>query len=440
MNEQPAPARRAPLRFLLAAVGTRGDVQPMLGLAQAIGDLGHTAVVAAPPEFREWVESHGLAFASIGINVRHFLDANPGMLGGSPRGALRAWLNFWEDLPLQASELKAACAGVDAVAWGGLALSAPSIGEHLKLPVLGVVYSTSLVPSRMHPPVAFPWQTLPSWVNRLLWLANRGFARFMMAPGLNGVRAALGLPAVSLYDHLFRQARYVIATDEHLFPTDPGWGDHFQRANYVFYDDPLPLDAELSAWLDAGEPPVFVDFGSMPLAHLERAAGAIRQALVASGHRCLVGGALAAAVGDELPAEWRVIGAAPHARLFPRLAAVLHHGGSGTVANALRAGVPQVVLPLILDQYQHAHRLHQAGITPAPVPLERIGAAQLTQALSEALALPPGPRQQAAARLRASDGRGEIARILERMVTAQAAPAARPAGPALTAVLHAPTT
>lgn len=440
MNEQPTPGRRAPLRFLLAAVGTRGDVQPMLALAQAIGELGHTAVVAAPPEFREWVESHGLAFASIGIDVRQFLDANPGMLGGSPRGALRSWLKFWESLPLQASELKAACAGVDAVAWGGLAMSAPSVAEHLKLPVLGVVYSTSLVPSRMHPPVAFPWQTLPSWVNGLLWLANRGFARFMLAPGLNGVRAGMGLPAVGLYDHLFRQARYVIATDEHLFPTDPAWGDRFQRANYVFYDDPLPLDAELSAWLDAGEPPVFVDFGSMPLAHLERAAGAIRQALVSSGHRGLVGGALAAALRDELPAEWRVIGAVPHARLFPRLAAVLHHGGSGTVANALRAGVPQVVLPLILDQYQHAHRLHQAGIAPAPVPLERITAAQLTKALGDALALPAGPRQQAAARLRASDGRGEIARILERMVTARPVPAGTAQRPTITAVLHAPTT
>jgi UDP:flavonoid glycosyltransferase YjiC (YdhE family) len=97
---------------------------------------------------------------------------------------------------------------------------------------------------------------------------------------------------------------------------------------------------------------------------------------------------------------------------------VVHHGGSGTTAQALRAGVPQVLLPLILDQFHHAHRLHLAGIAPRPVPMEKITAAELAGAIQAALELPAGPRQAAAARLRASDGREEIVQRIEAMVAA----------------------
>ena len=109
---------------------------------------------------------------------------------------------------------------------------------------------------------------------------------------------------------------------------------------------------------------------------------------------------------------------APHALLFPRTAVVVHHGGSGTTAQALRAGVPQVLLRLILDQFHHAHRLHLAGIAPRPVPMEKITAAELVAAIQAALQLPAGPREAAAARLRASDGRADIVRRVEALVAA----------------------
>ena len=109
---------------------------------------------------------------------------------------------------------------------------------------------------------------------------------------------------------------------------------------------------------------------------------------------------------------------APHALLFPRTAAVVHHGGSGTTASALRAGVPQVLLPLILDQFHHAHRLHLAGIAPRPVPMEKITAAELGDAINTAINMPAAPRLAAAERLRASDGRTEIVQRLEMLVAA----------------------
>ena len=94
---------------------------------------------------------------------------------------------------------------------------------------------------------------------------------------------------------------------------------------------------------------------------------------------------------------------------------MVRHGGSGTTVQALRAGVPQVLLPLILDQFHHAHRLYLAGIAPRPVAMEEITAAGLTGAIQAALELPPGPRQAAAARLQMNSGLEQIVRLIEAM-------------------------
>jgi len=186
------------------------------------------------------------------------------------------------------------------------------------------------------------------------------------------------------------------------------WQGRYPYANLIYFDDPAPLDPELDAWLADGEPPLFVGFGSMSGKGTDRVEGMIAEAVAASGRRCIVGAGWAGFGAGALPPGWRVPGDAPHALLFPRTAVVVHHGGSGTTAQALRAGVPQVLLPLILDQFHHAHRRYLAGSAPRPVPMEKITAAELSRAIQAALELPAGPRETAAARLRASDGRKEI--------------------------------
>jgi UDP:flavonoid glycosyltransferase YjiC (YdhE family) len=95
------------------------------------------------------------------------------------------------------------------------------------------------------------------------------------------------------------------------------------------------------------------------------------------------------------------------------MACVIHHGGSGTTASALRAGVPQVLLPLILDQYHHAQVLYEQGLTPRPVPMEKITAPQLGNAIRDALALPREKREAVARRLRASRGADAIVDRIE---------------------------
>ena len=407
------------LRVVLAPVGSRGDVQPMLALAQAFVVRGHVPLIAAPPNFETWVRSLGFDFAPLGVDMQVFLAEHSDAMTGNPvKMAQTMSRHFSEQIPLQAQQLTPVCRGADALLWGGLALAAPTVAEHLHLPVLGVLYTSCILPSSQHPPISIPWHGLPNWMNDLLWRANRLLTDSLGLDSLNTMRASFGLPPVDHLRRLFEDYPLVIAADEVLFPPDPLWQGRYPYANFIFFDDPTPLDPELDAWLADGEPPVFVGFGSMSGEGTDRVEGMIVEAVSATGHRCLVGAGWAGLGAGALPPGWRVVRDAPHALLFPRTAVVVHHGGSGTTASALRAGVPQVLLPLILDQFHHAHRLHLAGIAPHPVPMESITAAELADAIRTALELPASPRQAAAARLRASDGRREIVRRVEALVAA----------------------
>jgi 2-polyprenyl-3-methyl-5-hydroxy-6-metoxy-1,4-benzoquinol methylase len=234
---------------------------------------------------------------------------------------------------------------------------------------------------------------------------------------LNKMRKLLQLgPVPDIWNHLIGTQPPLLAVDELLMPPDHRWQGQYPYANFLYFDDPSTLDPELEAWLAEGAPPVFVGFGSMSGAGTARIGNLVIEAVKATGLRCVVGAGWAGLGEGVLPPGWRVVRDVPHALLFPRTAVVVHHGGSGTTAQALRAGVPQVILPLILDQFHHAHRMYVAGLAPRPFPMEKITAIQLTRAIEEALVLPRDTRQITAARLQSSKGSQQVAQRLEEII------------------------
>ncbi len=413
-----------PLRVVLATVGSRGDVQPMLALAQALRERGHVPVVAAPVNFENWVLSMGFAFAPLGADMQAYLAAHPEILSGNPlRNGSQSLAFFKTQVPLQAPQLLAACRGANAMLYAGLSVFfAPSVAQALQIPAMQVQFTTCLLPGDTYPPPAYPWHGLPRWLNRVLWRLHLRGGNWFMLPTLNAMRAALSpAQALPLLTDAWQNVLYsnplVIAADAQLLPPQAAWQDRCAYATFLFMDDPRALDADLQAWLVAGEPPIYIGFGSMSGAATIRLEALLKSALADMGRRVLIGAGWAGlAAQADLPAGWRLVDDAPHALLFARVAVVVHHGGSGTTAQALRAGVPQVVLPLILDQFHHAHRLHLCALTPPPVPLEKVTATQLRTLVDAALAMPPGPRRQFAQRLQQSNAARDIALRLEALV------------------------
>ena len=209
-----------------------------------------------------------------------------------------------------------------------------------------------------------------------------------------------------------------------VLPRPADWGDHVQVTGYWFLDgerDNWRPDTELQRFLDGGAAPVYVGFGSMSSDGEENLTGIVFSAL----RRCGLRGVLATGWGGltpaQLPPDMLMLDWVPHDWLFPRTAAVIHHGGAGTTATGLRHGVPQVVVPFFGDQHFWGNRVHELGVGPRPVPRRHITADRLAAAVRIA-ASEPAVRARAAevgTLIRTEDGVSTAVRELRRRLRAQ---------------------
>jgi UDP:flavonoid glycosyltransferase YjiC (YdhE family) len=206
----------------------------------------------------------------------------------------------------------------------------------------------------------------------------------------------------------------VVACDPALASAPSDHPVPVRQIGALFAEEKDELSAEVRAFLEAGEPPVYIGFGSMADVDPERTTERLFESVRRAGVRALVSRGWAGLSSRSCPGNVLLIGPEPHGKLFPRCAAVVHHGGAGTTHAAARAGVPQVIMPQLLDQHYWAHRVHRAGIGPRPVPRYAADPEFLARALR--MCVEDGViREQAlrvAARMR-TDGTREAADLLE---------------------------
>jgi vancomycin aglycone glucosyltransferase len=382
------------MRVLLSTYGGRGDVEPLVGLAVRLRELGAEVRVCAPPDFSgldrcaERLAGVAVPLVPAGPPVRPLVH---GAARPSPADLPRLAA---EIMAVQFDKLAAAAEGCDALVASGLlpaAASARSVTERLGIRYVYAAYCPIFLPSPHHAPTPFPGRPFPPDVtdNRVLWDLNAQVANELFGEALNSQRASLGLPAVdNVYRYGFTDHPW-LAADPTLGPWEPTDLDVLQTGAWILPDE-RALPAELVAFLDAGTPPVYVGFGSMrPPTDIARVAmGAVR----AQGLRALVarGWADMALIDDG--GDCLAVGEVNQQALFGRVAAVVHHGGAGTTTTAARAGTPQVVVPQMADQPYWAGRVAELGVGVA-----HDGPAPTAESLSGALtaALTPETRQRA---------------------------------------------
>jgi UDP:flavonoid glycosyltransferase YjiC (YdhE family) len=205
---------------------------------------------------------------------------------------------------------------------------------------------------------------------------------------LNGHRAALGLPPVrDCWRHILG-ARTIVASDRAVAALPPDAEADAVQTGYMHLPQPGVESKSLDAFLAKGPPPVYAGFGSMPRADQARLAPLIASATRANGVRAVIarfwGDGFEEGASDELFYIRRY----PHWQLFPRMAAVIHHGGAGTTATAAAAGVPQVIVPHALDQYYWGERIYRARLGPTPIWRSRLTAKRLAAAVSQCMSDP----------------------------------------------------
>lgn len=395
---------------VIIAPGSRGDVQPCVALGRGLADGGDRVRILAAASFRPLVESRHLAFAP--------LSADPAAVLGSAAG--RAWtggnrLTFLSRLrdvlrPLLdrlLADVHAGAAGADLVLAPTLGFLGTHLSAHLGVPHAELHYQPS-VPTR-----AFAHPLLPQaarlgpWARHLSFPAVDALTWQVLRPEVDRWRVGtLGLPKAGARGPRRRSA-VLCAFSDAVVPRPPDWPDRVHVTGYWFLDSRPRPDPRLRDFLAAGPPPVYVGFGSMRPADAERAFDVVRTALRRAGLRGVLGFGLDA---DDL----LVAGDVPHDWLFPRTAAVVHHGGAGTTAAGLRAGVPALVCPVFSDQPYWGERVSRLSAGPKPLPLKEFDADVLTARLRDLTGNPLLRRgaQYVGARLRAEDGVARACSVL----------------------------
>jgi vancomycin aglycone glucosyltransferase len=395
---------------VLSTYGSRGDVEPLAGLAARLRERGAEVRVCAPPDedFARRLADAGVPLLPVGPSARALTSAAPAPSSLPQRAA--------ELIAGQLETVTAAAEGCDVLVATGVlpaAAGALSVAEKLGIRSVSVTFQQLTLPAPHRRPLAYPGRPLPPDVtdNRLLWDLDARSTDALFGEALNTNRASLGLPPVDgVRDYVFGDRPW-LATDPVLDPWHETPGLDVVQTGAWILPDTRPLPAGLTAFLDAGAPPVYVGFGSMPMHASPDVAEVAVEAVRAQGRRVVVarGWADLSLVGDR--ADCFVVGEVNQQALFGRVAAVVHHGGAGTTTTAARAGAPQVVVPQAADQPYWAGRVAGLGIGVA-----HDGPAPTYDSLSAALrtVLSPGVRARAAAmagRVR-TDGASVAARLL----------------------------
>jgi UDP:flavonoid glycosyltransferase YjiC (YdhE family) len=412
------------MRLVLAPVGSRGDVEPMLALGARMQGRGHDVLAAAPPDCRALVESRGLAFAPVGADVGAWAAANAQGSRGGGLTVFRGFNRFMrEQLALQLEALLEVAQGADVVVGEALQMAAPTAAEAVGAAYRYLVYSPIYLQSDRHAPVLVPRYGLPRAVNRAAWTAYRAFYNKLLRDDMDRLRASIGLEGIQdVYSSTVGIT--IVAADPELAPVPADARAGTVQTGFWMAPDDGPLDPGLDAWLDAGPPPVFFGFGSMPDPDPAATTRCLIDAALAVGRRAVISrGCARLGAEEDLPDTIRLVDEAPFARLFARVGAVVHHGGTGTTNLAARAGVPQVIVPHLADQPYFGWRAHRLGIGPRPIPRARVTVATLARAVDKALGSAEMRlrAQRLAADLAGRDGVGEGVQALERITAASAA-------------------
>ncbi len=416
------------MQITIAAYGSRGDVQPLVALGVRLKAAGHDVRVVSDAAFRSLVEDYGLAFFAMAGDIRTYLtQENRGVFdnGSNPLRLVRAIGRLSRDLgPVWAHDLQRMSDAADLLIAGGAGVwMGMALAEQRHIPLVGAALQPFAPTSDFASPLVPPHlPLLPRQANRLthrlidqlLWLALR--------PVINSLRASMGVRRWSMRSPTLTLERKGVPTIHGYSPTvvppPSDWPSSVHVTGYWFLDPPpnWTPPADLERFLERGPAPVYMGFGSMADRNPEATSKLLVAAAQRLGCRALISSGWAGLKAEQLPETVKLVEAVPHEWLFPRVSAVVHHGGAGTTAAAARAGVPAVVVPFTADQPFWADRVWQLGAAPPPIARPHLQLERLTTALDHALSDQTMRTAAAAlgAQIRQEDGVGAAVQVIER--------------------------
>jgi sterol 3beta-glucosyltransferase len=378
------------MKITILTYGSRGDVQPFLPLSLRLMEQSHSVKLAAPFRFRNFVQEYGINFVP--------LVGDPEDLSRRMNNAGHNFVRLLYELMNHAIEIgvdvwrqtEETCKDADLIIHTfAHAVGAHTLAREKNIPDIHIQGFPMFTPTGDYPNVTL--SDLRSRVlNRLTHTLSAKITWWIAQVGFERVRRRAGFPKRKLYwafddDPLRPRTPILCAWSPSVLPASNDWPPHVHVTGYYFYPFKTSYkpSVELASFLQKGDPPVCVSFGSMVNRGKERIDSIVRKSLRQTGNRGIIlagwSGIKESSSNDLLYLE-----AAPHDWLLPRCKMVIHHGGAGTTAAGLRAGIPNVVIPFTADQPFWGKRVHAIGAGPKPILVKNLSVEKLTQAIAEA--------------------------------------------------------
>ncbi len=378
------------MKITILTLGTRGDVQPFVALGQKALEKGHQVVICTGQSFKPFIEKIGIEFQEAASDLMAMLSTNEGQIVF--KHALRhpfltkRYLHNVVNPAFRTTleQFYQAAQGADVILYHPKAFGAPDIAEVLDIPCISIPPVPITFPIVEFPNLAIsPTKNFGKQFNKWTYSVMAKAEQASINEVNDFREKTLHLPKRKTGSYTFslngKKIPIIYPISKALFPEVKSWEGHVLTPGFFYLDSPNDqLDSRLRAFLSAGPPPIIISFSSMPLKSPQQFSRYLLEALHATHQRGIIltgNSGFAFTENNDL----LTINAAPHSLLFPHAKGIIHHGGVGTTAAAIKSGKPQLIIPFSVDQPFWANRLYQQGYALKPLKESQVSTRTLIQ-------------------------------------------------------------
>jgi len=342
-------------------MGTRGDVYPLIYLGKALAEEGNNVVICTSPDNRDFIESLGLRFVQGGDAFTDLVEkmkpymARPLSIIKPAKLIMESQLEMlWETIYKESID-------ADIIIGSGAQPIAPTVAEVIGIRYLHILHLTQVLPSRYREPILFSAYNLPRISYKILWKINDFAYNLMLKKSVNRIRRREGVIPITSYVEYINSGEMISSISPKLTQLPSDIVGQVTQTEYLFPNTDESLSPEIKEFLLAGDAPIYIGFGSMSDKKPEQTLAAILEMSERLGVRCILSRGWSNYGGKNNELLY-FANSEPHGELFPYCSVVVHHGGAGTISTAALSGVPQIVIPQMLDQFYWARQVKELGI------------------------------------------------------------------------------
>lgn len=358
------------MKIAIVVNGTRGDVQPMFALATGLIKNGHQIICCAPPENEELAERYSIPFVAFGPNYKELFKQNAQMKGGATKSPSPAQMK--KETENQINLLPELLKGSDLVLGVGFVLGVHTVADILKVPYRFVIFY----------PILLGTSNTDPFINRLMFGFGKSMTNMVMKSFINKKRADVELQPIKDVWANWMGDHVVVACDKELNAVHEGVSFNFTQTGFILLPSQTGLPTNVEKFLNSGKPPVFIGFGSNPVSRPEKYNQIFDEVSKATNQRLIVSKGWAD-LSENNTSNVLYVDEMPFDLLFPRLTAIVYHGGTGTMAAAARAGIPQIAFPFMADQFENSKQIVKLGLGPKACDFKKISADILISSINE---------------------------------------------------------